>query len=223
LKKVKAVIFDMDGLMIDTERLYFEVERIMARKFGKEVKDETLWKMMGRKPLEAITVFAEDLELDISPKKLLEIRDELFVKKLVNEVEPMSGLFDILNILKGKVKMAIATGSPQKFLKIVLDKLKIESYFDVFVTSDEVEKGKPDPEVYNTAVKRLKVAPFECVVLEDSSNGALAAVRAGCYTIAVPTVYTNKQDFSFVNYVAKDLKDAAEKINEFLCSQEIEF
>jgi len=67
----------------------------------------------------------------------------------------------------------------------VLDKLKIESYFDVFVTSDEVEKGKPDPEVYNTAVKRLKVAPFECVVLEDSSNGALAAVRAGCYTIAV--------------------------------------
>ncbi|ABN54269.1 MAG TPA: HAD family phosphatase [Hungateiclostridium thermocellum] len=223
MKKVKAVIFDMDGLMIDTERLYFEVERIMARKFGKEVKDETLWKMMGRKPLEAITVFAEDLELDISPKKLLEIRDELFVKKLVNEVEPMPGLFDILNILKGKVKMAIATGSPQKFLKIVLDKLKIESYFDVFVTSDEVEKGKPDPEVYNTAVKRLKVAPFECVVLEDSSNGALAAVRAGCYTIAVPTVYTNKQDFSFVNYVAKDLKDAAEKINEFLCSQEIEF
>jgi len=223
LKKVKAVIFDMDGVMIDTERLYFEVERIMARKFGKEVKDETLWKMMGRKPLEAITVFAEDLELDISPKKLLEIRDELFVKKLVNEVEPMPGLFDILNILKGKVKMAIATGSPQKFLKIVLDKLKIESYFDVFVTSDEVEKGKPDPEVYNTAVKRLKVAPFECVVLEDSSNGALAAVRAGCYTIAVPTVYTNKQDFSFVNYVAKDLKDAAEKINEFLCSQEIEF
>ncbi|WP_136479586.1 HAD family hydrolase [Acetivibrio thermocellus] len=223
MKKIKAVIFDMDGLMIDTERLYFEVERIMARKFGKEVKDETLWKMMGRKPLEAITVFAEDLELDISPKKLLEIRDELFVKKLVNEVEPMPGLFDILNILKGKVKMAIATGSPQKFLKIVLDKLKIESYFDVFVTSDEVEKGKPDPEVYNTAVKRLKVAPFECVVLEDSSNGALAAVRAGCYTIAVPTVYTNKQDFSFVNYVAKDLKDAAEKINEFLCSQEIEF
>jgi len=128
--------------MIDTERLYFEVERIMARKFGKEVKDETLWKMMGRKPLEAITVFAEDLELDISPKKLLEIRDELFCQKLVNEVEPMPGLFDILNILKGKVKMAIATGSPQKFLKIVLDKLKIESYFDVFVTSDEVEKGK---------------------------------------------------------------------------------
>jgi len=72
----------------------------------------------GRKPLEAITVFAEDLELDISPKKLLEIRDELFVKKLVNEVEPMPGLFDILNILKGKVKMAIATGSPQKFLKL---------------------------------------------------------------------------------------------------------
>lgn len=90
----------------------------------------------GKKAIGSHHCFCRDLELDISPKKLLEIRDELFVKKLVNEVEPMPGLFDILNILKGKVKMAIATGSPQKFLKIVLDKLKIESYFDVFVTSD---------------------------------------------------------------------------------------
>ncbi|WP_407652315.1 HAD family hydrolase [Acetivibrio straminisolvens] len=219
LERVKAVIFDMDGLMIDTERLYFDVERLIARNFGKEVKDETLWKMMGRKPLEAITVFAEDLGLDISPRELLSIRDDLFVKKLINEVEAMPGLFDILNSIRGKLKMAIATGSPNKFLKIVLDKLKIEDYFDVFVTSDEVEKGKPDPEVYNTAAKRLGVMPAECIVLEDSSNGALAGVTAGCYTIAVPSVYTNKQDFSFVNYIARDLKDAAEKINELICRE----
>ncbi|GAE90446.1 HAD family hydrolase [Acetivibrio straminisolvens] len=105
MERVKAVIFDMDGLMIDTERLYFDVERLIARNFGKEVKDETLWKMMGRKPLEAITVFAEDLGLDISPRELLSIRDDLFVKKLINEVEAMPGLFDILNSIRGKLKM----------------------------------------------------------------------------------------------------------------------
>jgi len=216
LEKVKAVIFDMDGLMIDTERLYFDVERLIARNFGKEVEDQTLWKMMGRKPLEAITIFAKDLGLDISPEELLNIRDDLFVKKLINEVEALPGLFEILNVIRGKMKVAIATGSPKKFLEIVLDKLKIEDYFDVFVTSDEIEKGKPDPEIYIMAAKRLEVIPAECIVLEDSSNGALAAVRAGCYTIAVPSAYTNRQDFSFVNYIARDLKDAAEKINEFL-------
>jgi len=216
LERFKAVVFDMDGLMIDTERLYFEVERVIARDFGKEVKDETLWKMMGRKPIEAITVFAEDLGLDISPEELLGIRDNLFVKKLVNEVEAMPGLSDILNSLKGKLKMGIATGSPSKFLKIVLDKLNIGGYFDIFVTSDEVQKGKPDPEVYNIAAMRLQVLPSECIVLEDSSNGALAAVKAGCYTIAVPSVYTDKQDFSFVNYIARDLRDAAQKIGELI-------
>ncbi|HOM03224.1 MAG TPA: HAD family phosphatase [Acetivibrio sp.] len=216
MERFKAVVFDMDGLMIDTERLYFEVERVIARDFGKEVKDETLWKMMGRKPIEAITVFAEDLGLDISPEELLGIRDNLFVKKLVNEVEAMPGLSDILNSLKGKLKMGIATGSPSKFLKIVLDKLNIGGYFDIFVTSDEVQKGKPDPEVYNIAAMRLQVLPSECIVLEDSSNGALAAVKAGCYTIAVPSVYTDKQDFSFVNYIARDLRDAAQKIGELI-------
>lgn len=214
--RVEAVIFDMDGLMIDTERLYFDVERTVARKFGKEVKDETLWKMMGRKPLEAITIYAEELGLDISPRELLDIRDDLFAKKLINEVEAMPGLFDILNCFGGKLKMAIATGSPDKFLKIVLDKLKIEDYFDVLQTSDEIEQGKPDPEIYIKTADKLGIIPANCIVLEDSSNGALAGVRAGCYTIAVPSEYTNRQDFSFVHYIARNLKDAAEKINEVL-------
>ena len=79
---MKAIIFDMDGLMVDTEGLYFDTERIIAKKFNKEVEDETLWKMMGRKPIEAMEIFAEDLNIDIPPKELLKMRDELFVEKL---------------------------------------------------------------------------------------------------------------------------------------------
>lgn len=216
MDKIKAIIFDMDGLMIDTERLYFEVERVIARNFGKEVKDETLWKMMGRKPLDAINVYAKDLELDISPEELLEIRDEMFVEKLIVEVTPMPGLFRMLNRFKGKLMLAIATGSPDKFLKIVLDKLKLKEYFDVLQTSDEIVNGKPDPEIYLRTVEKLGVSPAECIVLEDSSNGALAGKKAGCYTIAVPSEFTYKQDFSFVHYVAKDLMDAEDYINKLL-------
>lgn len=213
---MKAIIFDMDGLMIDTEGLYFETEREIARRYGKEVKDETLWKMMGRKSLEAMTIYALDLGLEEAPEELLKMRDEMFVEKLLVNVVPMRGLFEILNEFKGKTKLAIATGSPMKFLNIVMDRLGIRNYFDVLQTSDEIINGKPDPEIYLKAIEKLAAKPEECIVLEDSSNGALAGKRAGCYTIAVPSEYTHKQDFSFVDYKAVDLNDAREHINGIL-------
>ncbi|NLD47325.1 MAG: HAD family phosphatase [Clostridiaceae bacterium] len=205
---MKAIIFDMDGLMIDTEGLYFDTEREIAKSFGKELKDETLWKMMGRKPIEAISIYVEDLQLGINPQEILKIRDDIFQEKLKREVIPMPGLYEILKSFRGKLKMAIATGSPEKFLKIVMDNLKLQCYFDVMQTSDNITKGKPEPEIYLRTIERMGVIPQECIVLEDSSNGALAGKRAGCHTIAIPTEYTNTQDFSFVDYIAKDLKEA---------------
>jgi|BioPla2DNA2_1021312.scaffolds.fasta_scaffold02349_5 HAD superfamily hydrolase (TIGR01509 family) len=216
LDSIKAIIFDMDGLMIDSERLYFDVERALAKNYGKVVSDETLQKMMGRKPLEAISIYAKDLGIDISCQELLKIRNNLFEERLRNEVKAMKGLYEILDRFRGKLKMAIATGSPDKFLRIVLDKLKIEEYFDILQTSDDISEGKPNPEIYLRSAEKLKVLPSECVVLEDSCNGALSGKRAGCYTIAVPSEYTCKQDFSFVHYIAKDLYDAAEHIESLM-------
>jgi len=213
LDSIKAIIFDMDGLMIDSERLYFDVERALARNYGKEVSDETLMKMMGRSPLEAMSIYAMDLGFDISSEELLRLRNDMFVDRLRNEVSAMKGLYEMLNRFEGKLKMAIATGSPEEFLRIVMDKLKIEKYFDVLQPSDEIKEGKPNPEIYLKAAEKLKVLPSECIVLEDSCNGALAGKRAGCYTIAVPSEYTCKQDFSFVDYIARDLYDAAEHID----------
>lgn len=214
--KMKAIIFDMDGLMVDTERLYFDTETIIAKKFNKEVKEETLWKMMGRKPIESIKIFAEDLKIDIPLEELLEMKDELFSEKLEKELVPMPGLFEILDAFKGKLKLSIATGSPNKFLQIILRKLDLKGYFDVLQPSDQIVKGKPDPEIYLRTIEKLQVLPSEAIVLEDSSNGALAGIKAGCYTIAIPNQYTYKQDFSFVNYVAKNLIDAKEHIRKNL-------
>ncbi|MDQ2084820.1 HAD family phosphatase [Herbivorax sp. ANBcel31] len=211
---MKAIIFDMDGLMIDTEGLYFETERIIAKKFNKEVKDETLWEMMGRKPIEAIGIFANHLEIDIPLEELLELRDKLFVQKLKEKLVPMPGIFDILDEFKNKMKLAIATGSPDKFLQIVLDKLDLKIYFEVLQPSDKIINGKPHPEMYLRTIDKLQVLPSDSVVLEDSSNGALAGVKAGCYTIAIPNKYTYKQDFSFVDYIAESLFDAKDHIKK---------
>ncbi len=209
---MKAIIFDMDGLMIDTERLYFETEREMAKNFGKELRDETLWKMMGRKPIESLEIYAKDLGIDVPAQKLVEIRNRLFLEKLMKDLVPMKGLFELLEEFKGKLMLAVATGSPVKLLDIILDRLNLRDYFDVLQASDNIVNGKPDPEIYIKAIESLNACPEECIVLEDSGNGALAGKSAGCYTIAVPSEYTLMQDFSFVDYRAADLIDARQHI-----------
>lgn len=216
---IKALIFDMDGLMIDSERLYWQVEKDMAGNYGKEVKEETLWKMMGRRPIEGMRIFVEDLELPISAEKALALRDARMRGKYRDESEAMPGLFHILDTFIRKLSLAVCTGAQREFMEIVVDRLKIREKFDVLQASDEIKKGKPDPEIYLTTCARLGVDPPKCIVLEDSSNGALAGKRAGCYTIAVPSEYSLGQDFSFVDFVASDLFAAEAHISELLTAQ----
>jgi HAD superfamily hydrolase (TIGR01509 family) len=213
---MKALIFDMDGLMIDTERLYFETEREMARSFGKEVKDETLWKMMGRSPTESLRVFAEDLMIAVPAGELARIREERMAEKMKADIAPMKGLYEIIHTFSGRLKLAIATGSPQRLMDIAIDRLGIRKKFDILQASEEIPRGKPHPDIYLRTAQRLGSAPEECVVLEDSENGAKAGLRAGCYTIAIPSEYTNKQDFSGVDFLARDLLEARKHIEGLL-------
>jgi HAD superfamily hydrolase (TIGR01509 family) len=211
-----ALIFDMDGLMIDSERLYWVVEKGIARQFGKKVGEETLWKMMGRRPIEGMRIFVQDLGLSLSSERVLEMRDELMREKYRNESEPMPGLMHILDAFYGRLKLAVCTGAQKEFMEIVVDRLKIRDRFDVLQASDEIKKGKPDPEIYLQTCDKLGVPPRQSVVLEDSSNGCLAAKRAGCYTIAVPSNYSRGQDFGCADFTAADLFDAERHISNLL-------
>ncbi len=213
---VKGVIFDMDGLMIDSERLYFQTEREMARRFQKNVKDETLWKMMGRNPIESMKIFVEELELPLTARKALDMRNIIMRKKLRTDLKVMPGLNHILDAFPGKIKLAVCTGAQQEFLDIVVDQLGIREKFAVLQASDEIKKGKPEPDIYLVVCDKLRLEPHDCIVLEDSSNGALAAKQAGCYTIAVPSEYTFGQDFTFVDYIAADLFQAEKHIHDLL-------
>ena len=208
----EALIFDMDGLMIDSERLYWEVERALARSYRKEVRDETLWKMMGRRPIEGLRIFVEDIGLPISAEEALAFRDVRMRGKYRDESEAMPGLFHILDTFFRKLKLAVCTGAQREFMEIVVDRLKIREKFDLLQASDETKKGKPDPEIYLATCAKLGLEPGQCIVLEDSSNGALAGKKAGCYTIGVPSDYSRGQDFSFVDFIASGLPEAERHI-----------
>lgn len=213
---IKALIFDMDGLMIDSERLYFQTEREMARKFNRTVEDKTLWKMMGRNPIESMEIFVREVGLSVSSEEALGMRNLIMRNKLKTDLKPMPGLHHILDAFIGRLKMAVCTGAQKEFLDIVVDQLGIRNRFDALQSSEKIRKGKPHPEIYLKTCRKLKLSPEECVILEDSSNGALAGKQAGCYVIAVPSEYTKEQDFHFADFVAENLFQAEMHITALL-------
>ncbi len=211
-----ALIFDMDGLMIDSERLYFAAEREMAAHYGKEIRDEQLWPLMGRKPIESLRLLRGILGIETSPEDLLEWRNRLMIQKMAADLGAMPGLFEILDAFRGRLKLAVGTGAQREFLDIALDTLHIREYFDVLQTADGLDRGKPDPEIYVLACRRLGLPPAECVVLEDAANGVLAGKAAGCPVIAVPNDYTRGQNFSAADWIEPDLFAAAKRIENLL-------
>ena len=213
---MKGLIFDIDGLMIDSERLYFQVEKEMACSFGREVKDETLKKMMGRNPEESIQIYVDDLEIPLPAKEVLDQRNARMKIKLKTELQSMPGLYQVLTTFKSRFKMAVATGAQQEFLDIVMDQLAIRDFFSILQSSDGISSGKPDPEIYLTVCGKMDLSAAQCVVLEDSQNGALAGKRAGCYVIAVPSEYTQDHNFSCADFVAGNLFRASEHIQQLI-------
>jgi HAD superfamily hydrolase (TIGR01509 family) len=212
---MKAIIFDMDGLMIDSERLYRQAQQDIARQFDKIMTEEIRLKLMGRKPIESLRLFAKELDIPVDPAKLLEMRNNIMREKLKNDLVPMPGLTHIIDTFYGKLKLAICTGAQEEFLDLVVNQLGIREKFAVLQNSDDIENGKPHPEMYLKTCKRLGLPPGECIVLEDSLNGVLAGKQAGCYVIAVPTEYTKDENFETADFIADSLFDAAKHIGSF--------
>ncbi|MFA6128368.1 MAG: HAD family phosphatase [Bacteroidales bacterium] len=212
----KALIFDLDGLLIDSESIYRKISYKMADDLGKKLHDGIWVKQMGRSPIESLGIFCRELGITSqTPQELVDLRNEMLVEEYGRSLEIMPGALEILQAFDGKMRMAIATGSPSILMNIALSRLGIGDYFEYMLPSDDIKAGKPDPEIYLNVVEKLGLAPQECVVLEDSSNGALSGHRAGCFVIAVPSIYTKNQDFTFADWVAKDLFDAARSLADY--------
>jgi len=213
----QAIIFDLDGLLIDSETLYRKVTIQMAAGYGKQMPDGLWVKQMGRSPLESLTIFRAELGITShTAQELVDIRNQMMIEAFRDDLQVMPGALELIQAFHGEIKMAIATGSPRILMDIALEKLGISDYFEYKLPSDEITAGKPDPEIYLKVVQALGCLPEECIVLEDSSNGALSGHRAGCCVIAVPSEYTRDQDFTFAGHVVGNLGEAAEVIRRLV-------
>ncbi|MBI4642012.1 MAG: HAD family phosphatase [Candidatus Tectomicrobia bacterium] len=207
-RKIQAIVFDMDGLIVDTEKLYFEVESAVARKYGKTFTREVMRAMMGKRGIESLRVLQEQLGIDEDPYVLLEMREQGYNQLLYEKLEPMPGLFSLLELTEGhRYRKAIATSSPASQMNFIVDRLGVRHFFELLMSGEEVEYGKPHPEIYQKIAERLGLQSNQCLVLEDTEVGVRAAKGAEMYCIAVPNEFTKDHDFTLADLVVSSLEE----------------
>ena len=207
---IRAVAFDMDGLMFNTEDLYDQVGEILLRRRGKRFSRELKLMMMGRPGPSAFEIMIGECKLKDSAESLQKEADQIFQDLLPAQIKTMPGLETLLDTLdQQNIPKAVATSSHRKFAQQALSYFDLEPRFEFILTCEDVVNGKPHPEIYQTAARRLDVLPNQMLVLEDSLFGTQSAKAAGAFTIAVPTVHSQSVDFGHVDKVATSLEDPA--------------
>jgi HAD superfamily hydrolase (TIGR01509 family) len=205
---LRAVTFDLDGLMFNTEELYQEVGAKILERRGKKITGELLDQMMGRKSNIALQVMIDWHQLDATPALLAEESAAIFDDLLPTRLQPMPGLIALLAGLEAAgIPKGVATSSGRDFVTRVLEQSKLRPRFAFVLTSEDIDHGKPAPDVYLLAAQWHGVAPPEMMVLEDSHIGCQAAVASGAYAVAVPHGRSTQHEFPGVRFVANTLAD----------------
>lgn len=187
-QQIKGILFDMDGLILDTEKLYCRFWQEAARILGYPM---TMEQALGMRSLnrhagemKLKSYFGEGISYTEVREKRIELMDA-FVEKEGVTTKP--GIWELLAFLQEKqIRTAIATSSPIGRTKKYLSSVHLENEFDAIVSGYMVEHGKPEPDIYVYAARQLGLEPENCIVLEDSPAGILAAYRAGCMPVMIP-------------------------------------
>lgn len=203
---IKAVIFDMDGVVVDTGLIHNTAEKKVLDEIGIHMTFDEIQEYAGQA---AEVWFKEVLKKN---KKSANI-EELVKKKfnmvydiLEDEIPVIPGFLDLFKSLKrNKIKVALASGSSKKFMNFIVSKLELK--FDLVISSEEVSKGKPDPELFLMVSKKLKIEPEDCLVIEDANLGVIAAKRAKMKCIGFINKNSGNQDLSKADLIVKNLSD----------------
>jgi HAD superfamily hydrolase (TIGR01509 family) len=203
-----GVIFDMDGLMLRSEELWDEVDREVARQVGRRFDPSLKPLFMGCEKLESARRFCDAYRLAEAPEVIARKRLDLAYGFYRERVQLMPGLTELVADLSAWAKpMAVATSADRVIVSIVREQFEVFSAFGAIVCADDVDRGKPAPDLFLEAADRLKTPPASCLVLEDSPNGVVAALSAGMKVIAVPHPSVDRASMGRAQLLVQGLSD----------------
>lgn len=186
--KISAAIFDMDGVLIDSEPLWHEAANEAFGPLGFQLDHHSYSASIGLRTKEFVAYWLGRQKADITKSPVIEQEiNMLVIEKILQKGMSMPGVVPILEMLKIRgYKIGLASSSPSALINVVLDKLGIRSFFSTFASAESLVYGKPHPEVYLNCAQALDVNPNQCVCFEDSFNGLIAAKAARMTCVAIP-------------------------------------
>ena len=183
---IEAVVFDLDGLLLDSEQVWDEVREILTRERGGRWHEQAQADMMGMSSTQWSRYMHEELGLRDQPDEINRLVVERMLERYRDRLPVIDGAVEAVRRIGERWPLGLASSSNRPLIDLALDLMGIADRFRVTVSSEEVERGKPAPDVYLEAARRLGTAPDRIVAIEDSANGIRAAKAAGMRVIAIP-------------------------------------
>ncbi len=208
LGAIKAVLYDMDGLLLDTEGIYTAVTQAIVHRYGLTFDWSHKRHMIGRPALDSARYLVTALSLPLTPEAYLTEREALLVAQFPH-AEAFPGALRLVSHLRDVgIKQAVATSSSARLFAVKTQRHgALFGLFDAIVTGDEVAVGKPAPDIFLEAARRLGVEPAACLVMEDAPAGVQAAKAAGMAVVAVPDPAMDRQPYGAADWVLDCLAD----------------
>ena len=187
-RRLEAVLFDMDGVIIDSEPLWTNAEQHMLARRNLTYSAELKALLMGRDSQDSVALFIEHYNLNEKVEDVIEERDHLVAGLFQEFLQPIPHVLALIrSVRENGVKTAVVSSSPRRLVDLVLNKLGVNDLFDLVLSGDQVARGKPAPDIYLAAAEALHVKPENSLVIEDAPNGVVAAKAAGMSCLAVCT------------------------------------
>lgn len=210
-RRLSAVVFDFDGLVADSEPLQIRAWQEFLARYDARLRDSLINEMFGLRVKDSARVVQQRLDLPLTPEEVMHGRDEIFLELVATELPLMTGATELITWLQieSPFRLALATSGHRRYIDTALRVTGLENSFEIIVTGDDVESGKPHPEIYQSAADRLGVTPEYCLALEDAPHGVRSAKAAGMACLAVPNEMTKSiPGLDEADAVVKDLHEA---------------
>ena len=206
---MKAFIFDMDGVIIDSEPLHNKIVRSILAENNIIVTNEEFNKFTGMASTAVFDILIKQNNLPYTPEQLSKRQMDKLKNYIVeHHVKPIEGIIPLIQKLHDKnIPLAIASSSPLDMIEFTTKKFGINEYFTTLISGEDLPHSKPAPDIYLKTAKMLNIAPSDCVALEDSKNGSIAAKSAGMYCIGFANPNSGNQDLSAANIIVNKITD----------------